>query len=155
MLLFILHIYVYYGQYMVLKRIHPCTIQVVFHKQYNKHVQQYLSCNVWWDLSYRLCDVNFQYSSGTEGREASISSLDHHRPPAVFPFSDVLHNLHRFDEWFQLDLTSGCVDVKDVVWIGFHNGVFNEIIRFLCVVIHGLNTNPKPGPNNLIHSWVS
>lgn len=98
-----------------------------------KHIQ--------WPSSHRLCDVDFHDGCGAEGRRASITGLNHHRPPAVLLSGDVLHNLHRFDVRFELNLSCGCVDVEDVVWIGCHDWIFNDVIGFLCVLIHSLNTN--------------
>ncbi len=88
-----------------------------------------------------LRDLDFHDRRCAEGWRASIASLDHHRPPAVFLFGDVLHDLHRLDVRFEPNLSCGGVNVEDVVWIGFHDGIFNQVIGFLRVLIHSLETN--------------
>ncbi len=95
--------------------------------------------NVW--RSHRLRDLDFHDRRCAERRRPSIASLDHHRPPAVFLFGDVLHDLHRLDVRFEPNLSCGGVNVEDVVWIGFHDGIFNQVIGFLRVLIHSLETN--------------
>lgn len=88
--------------------------------------------------SYRLGDVDVDDGGGAEGRRASVPGLDHQRPRAVLLLGDVLHDLHGLDEGLQHDLPSGDVDVKGVVGVGLHDGIFNDVVGRLGIVIHRL-----------------
>lgn len=88
--------------------------------------------------SYRLCDIDVDNGCCAEGRRAPVPGLDHHRPLAVLLLGDVMHNLHRLNVGFQFDLASVCIDLKCIVGICGHDGVFNDIVWRLSVFIHGL-----------------
>lgn len=100
-------------------------------RKYCKHVASQ-------SKSYRLCDIDINHGCCAEGWRASVPGLHHQRPLAVLLLGDVLYNLHWFDEGLQLDLPSVWVDVKRIVRISRHDGVLNEVVWRLCIVIHCL-----------------
>lgn len=93
--------------------------------------------------SYRLCDVDVDHSCRAEGRRASVPGLDHQRPLAVLLLGDVLHDLHGLDVRLQKDLTSVGVDIKRVVRIGCHDGVLDDVVRRLRVLVHCLQERSR------------
>ena len=90
-------------------------------------------------MTYSLCDVDLDDCGGAEGRLASVSGLHHQGPGEVPLLGDVLNDGHRLDVGLQHDLAGVDVDVEDVVVrVGFHDGVLDDVVGHLGVVIYSL-----------------
>lgn len=113
------------------------TLQLVLPKAqaWNKKRCQHAASH---SRSYRLGDIDIDHGCCAEGWRASVPGLDHQRPLAVLLLGDVLNNLHGLDVGLQLDLPSVGVDIKCIVRIGCHDGVLDDIVWRLCIVIHCL-----------------
>lgn len=90
--------------------------------------------------SYRLSDVNLHHCCCAKGWLSSVTGLDDQGPLAVLLLGDVVHNLQRFDIRFKLDFACGPVDLEYVVRVSSHDGVLNDIVRLLRILIYSLLT---------------
>lgn len=118
-----------------------CNVSYIFHKKVLHFVLQIklLSKYNQRAITYCFCDINFHKCGCTERRRASVSGLDHHRPGAVFLICDVLNYVHWLDVGLQFDFSCICIDVKDIVRFCFHDGILNNIVWLLCIIVYCLN----------------
>lgn len=90
-------------------------------------------------VTHSLGDVDLDDCGGAEGRLASVSGLHHQGPGEVALLGDVLNDGHRLDVGLEHDLPGVGVNVEDVVVrLSFHDGVLDDVVRHLCIIVYSL-----------------
>lgn len=105
--------------------------------------------------TYGFSDVDLDDRRGAEGRLAAVPSLHHQWPGAVPLLGDVLNDGHGLDVGLEHDLPRVSVDIKDVVvWLGFHDGVLDNVVWHFCIVIYSLRRCVSV-KKIILKTWVS